>query len=264
MEIRDQLYNVRKMAAAESTRKGRIVTVTSGKGGVGKTNIALNLSIALAQLGKSVTLFDTDTHLSNLNILLGVQPAFTLADVVFGDKRVSDVVFRDASGVQVVSGGSGAGDLVGLEDTVKERLFQEIFRLCHTNDFILVDTSAGVSEFIIDFALRADEVVVVTTPEPTAVSDAYALVKILFGRKENIRFKTLINRVKSEEAAEEIFERFSLVVEHFLKADSEYLGCIVEDEHVQTAVQKQSPFLYTFPKSKASKCIDRIARRMVS
>jgi len=264
MDMEDQLTGVRKMAEAETSLRGRIITITSGKGGVGKSNIALNLSIALAQMGKSVTLFDADTHLANLNILTGNASDHTLADVVFGDKSISELMFDHPTGVKIVSAGSGMNMLAGLEEGVKQHFFQEIYNLCYSDDFILVDTSAGLSETVADFAIRADEVIVITTPEPTAVSDAYALVKILFGMKRRIRFKTLINLVKSEDEAEEVFERFCLVIQHFLQTDTDFLGYLVEDKHVRQAVQKQNPFISAFPNSKASRCIHHIAERMTS
>ena len=264
MDIKDQLTNVRKMAMTDSNRRGKIIAVTSGKGGVGKSNIALNLSIALAQKGKSVVVFDADTHLANLGVLMGKTPSVSLSDVVYGEKEISDIMFDDPSGVRIVTASSGMNDLADLEHGVKHRFYQEIYELCYTNDFIFIDTSAGLSDTIIDFAVRADEVIVVTTPEPTAVSDAYALVKILFGMKRTIQFQTLINLVQSEEEAEEVFERFSLVVQHFLHADTDLLGFLVEDKHVRNAVQKQNPFVRVFPNSKASKCINRIAERMMS
>ena len=262
MDRKDQLTNVRKMALAESTRRGRIVAITSGKGGVGKSNIALNLSIALTQKGNSVILFDADPHLANVNVLIGKTSSYTLADVVFGDKDLSDITLEDSSGLKIVSASSGTNDLAGLEDGIKDRFFQEIYRCGHTHDFIIIDTSAGLSETIIDFAVRADEVVVVTTPEPAAVSDAYALVKVLFGMNGKIQFKTLINIVNSKDEAEEVFERFSLVMGHFLNMETEYLGFVIEDKHVRSAVIEQNPFLHAFPESQASKCIYRIAQRM--
>ena len=264
MDIQDQLTNVRKMAMADSGRRGKVVAVTSGKGGVGKSNIALNLSIALAQKGKSVVVFDADTHLANLGVLMGKTPSFSLGDVVFGEKEISDITFDDPSGVKIVTASSGINDLSDLEHGIKHRFYQEIYKLCYSNDFVFIDTSAGLSDTIVDFAIRADEVVVVTTPEPTAVSDAYALVKILFGMKRGIQFQALINFVQSEEEAEEVFERFSLVVQHFLQADTDLLGYVIEDKHVRNAVQEQNPFIRIFPNSKASKCIHRIAERMAS
>ena len=264
MQIIDQLTNVRKMAQTESSPRGRIITFTSGKGGVGKSNIALNLAIALTEMGQSVTLFDADTHLANLGILMGKTPQSTLADVLFGDKTISDITIEDPTGMKIVSASSGMNDLTGVENGIKERFFQEIYKLSYEDDFIIVDTSAGLSEAVIDFSIRADEVIVVTTPEPTAVSDAYALMKVLFGMKERIRFGTLINCVKSKEEAEEVFERFSLVVEHFLQTNPVYWGFVREDKHVRSAIQKQSPFFCAFPKSKASKCISEIAQRMLA
>ena len=252
------------MADAASNQRGRIIAVTSGKGGVGKSNIALNLSIALVQMGRSVTLLDADTRLANLNILAGQTSPHMLAEVALREKSLSDLTVRHPTGLNFISSCSGTDDLAGLDKDMKQYFFQEIYKLCYSQDFIVVDTSAGLSETNVEFAIRADEVFVVTTPEPTAVSDAYALVKILFGMKRRIQFRTLINLVRSEDEAEEVFERFSLVIQHFLQAYSDLLGYLIEDKHVRRAVEKQNPFICSFPNSKASKCIHHMAQRMVA
>ncbi len=263
MEIADQLTPVRHMALAGSQKRGRVVAITSGKGGVGKSNIALNLSIALAEMDQSVCLFDADTNLANLNVLTGHTQMSSLADILHGDKQIPDIMFEDASGVKIVSAGAGTDEWVGLTDSIKEKFFHEIFKFSMTQDFILIDTSAGLSQSVIDFFLRADDVIVVTSPEPTAISDAYALIKIVYSMKPHIPFKTLVNLVESEEEAEEVFERFALVVQHFLQADTDLLGFVVEDKHVRSAVQEQHPLLSAYPSSKASKCIRRIAKRLI-
>jgi len=252
------------MAKSQKTRKGNIIAITSGKGGVGKSNIAVNLSIALVKMGKSVTLFDADAHYANVNVLMGKTNPFTLADVVFGERSISDITLRDASGLRIISAHSGMGDLGGLENRVKEHFFHEIYNLTQEDDFIIIDTSAGLSDTLMDFSLRADEIVVVTTPEPTAVSDAYALMKVLFGLKDGIRFSALINLVESKNEADEVFERFSLVVEHFLNTVIGNFGFIIEDKAVRNAVQKQDPFIRAFPGCNAAKCIHQIAQRMLS
>lgn len=263
MEIVDQLTPVRQMALAGSQKRGRVLAFTSGKGGVGKSNISLNLSIALAELGQSVCLFDADTNMANLNVLTGHKSTSSLADVLYGEKNFSDIVVDHGSGVKIVSAGAGTDEWMGLTDSIKEKFFQEIFRYSTSQDFIFIDTSAGLSQAVVDFVLRADEVVVVTSPEPTSISDAYALVKVLYSMKPHISFKTLVNFVESEEDAEEVFERFALVVQHFLQVDTDLMGFVVEDKHVRNAVQAQHPLLNAYPASKASKCIRRIAKRLV-
>lgn len=264
MEAVDQLTNVRKMSLLGTKRKSRIIAIASGKGGVGKTSIALNLAISLARHGRSVSLFDADTHLSNVEVLLGLRPRRTLADVLFNHQSLTDIAIEGPAGVRIFTGGSGLNHLVGLEDEIKEAFFREIFKVGVSDDFILIDTSAGLSQMVVDFILRADEVFIVTTPEPTAVSDAYALVKILFGMNASLPVKTLINLARSRNEAEEVFERFSLVVAHFLGKQTEYLGCLLEDKSVCKSVKAHSPFLEAYPNSRASKCIHDIALRMIS
>ena len=243
---------------------GKIVIVTSGKGGVGKTHIALNLSLALTRLGQRVSLFDGDFHLSNLNVLLGIRTKSTLSDVLYGNESIESICFKDDTGLKIYSAEMGNNHLLGLESNLKERFYHEFESLRSENDLIFVDTSAGISESIIGLSLRADEVVIVTTPEPTAISDAYALIKILSGMKEGIHFKIILNLVKSEQEAMEVFERLSLVINHFLTAEASLLGHVLQDQHVQQAVQEQVPFIKSAPNCKASRCITDIAGRMVS
>jgi len=264
MEVKDRWINSQEMCVAESDTKSRIITIISGKRGVGKTNIAVNLSMALAKFGKSVTLLDADTSSANMQVLLGIEPKSTMDDVLRGEKTISDITIVDPSGIRVISANSGGDSFGGKDYTVKDQMLHEICKLQNANDFLLIDTSTDFSETVVDFALRADEVIVVITPELMAVSDAYGLLKILFGMKESIQFKTIINFAKSKDEAEEVFEMFLMVAHYFLNVEIEYLGFVLQDNHVQTAVKIHSPLLRSFPGCEAAKCFHQIALRMLS
>jgi len=263
MEIKDQLQPVRKMARMEVKRRGRLLAVMSGKGGVGKTNIALNLSIALVAKGKKVVLVDADTRLANVDLLVGITPDVGFHDVLLGERSVSDLLIEDPSGLRILPGHAGYGHPLDLDQTIPDRLFHEMGRLRFDMEYVLVDAPAGLSEAVLALGRMADDVVVVTTPEPTAVSDAYALVKVLSGLDRKVRFGAVINWVRSSEEAEEVHERLSLVTGHFLGITMEYWGYLLEDRRVRDAVQKQNPFVRAFPRSRASLCIKRIAERIL-
>ena len=255
---------VRLKEIAQPTTRGRVITVASGKGGVGKSNVALNLGIHLASLGRRVTLFDADTRLSNIDILLGRPSRHSIMEVIFGEKRLTDITQKDDSRLEWVSVGAMEQDFDSWEEAVKDRFFHEIFKLRFSNDFVFIDTSAGLTETMVDFAVRADEVLVVTTPEPTAISDAYALVKILGARKESARIRTVVNQAVSEDEALEVFERFSLVVQRFLEVRPVYGGYVMDDSRVKEAVKRQEPLLRAFPDSPAAQCIQRITEGLLS
>jgi flagellar biosynthesis protein FlhG len=164
--------------------------------------------------------------------------------------------------LNIISAGDMSGDFQQWENSVQEKFFHEIFRLRFANDAVFIDTSAGLTEMMIDFALRADEILVIITPEPTAVSDAYALTKILASRSANLNIKALVNMAESRIEAEEVYERFSLVLERFLNIKIHYGGFILADPHMRQAVKQQEPLLRLFPASKAGKCISSIAREL--
>ena len=262
------LYEERGGAGA--SREGRIIAITSGKGGVGKSNFALNLAIALSRLGRRVLLFDADINLANIDILLGMSPRYTLRDVILEGKDILDTVVEGPSGIRIVPACSGAADLLDLDGPIKERLMREFEVLQSTADILLVDTAAGLSQNVMDFILSADEVIVMTTPEPTAITDAYAMVKVIAahasesGQKRNVPIKLLINFVRSRSEAEEIFEKLSLVITHFLNLSVENLGFLVIDKNIPRAVEHQSPFLLSYPTTAATVCIHSIARRIIN
>jgi len=261
----NEKYNrLKELVAARTNQKCRVIAVTSGKGGVGKTNVAVNLAIALSKNNHRVALVDADTNLANVDLLLGIRPQRTLADVILNGTNLEEVMIKLPSGVSVVPGNSGTKEFLYMDDNIKERLLQEIWSLQRKFDFIVVDTAAGLSPMVVDIVLGADEVLVVTHSEPTAITDAYAMIKILSSFRNDINIKLLLNFVGSKAEVDDVYERLSLVLDHFLGIKVGLAGYIENDEKVRQAVNKQQPFLDMFPGSVASKCINRIAESIIN
>lgn len=240
----------------------RVISITSGKGGVGKTNIATNLAYALVQTGKKVLVFDADLGLANIDILLGITPEFTMEHVIKGNKKLSDVIVPTPEGIDILPSSSGVEELTNLSLFQKKRLVDEFSLLNDTYEFIIIDTPAGISSNVIYFNLAASEIINVVEPDPTSFTDAYALMKVLSVRYEVREFKMVVNCVDSETQAKEIFHKMSLVCEKFLNIKLEYLGYVLKDEQLIDAVRKQRPVIGIHPYSKASRCIHNICNTL--
>lgn len=247
---------------SQTSKNGpRIITVTSGKGGVGKTSVATNLAIALSQIGKEVVVMDADLGLANVNVLLGIIPKYNLYNVLKGQKNINEIITDTPEGIKIIAGASGFTQLADLEHDKKVRFIQDIENL-NFADIIIIDTSAGVSDNVLSFVLAADEIVIVTTPEPTSITDAYGIIKSIASKKMNSNIKLIINRVQSAIEANKVAERVINIAAQFLNMKVENLGFIFEDLSVSKAVIKQKPFFYLNPKSKASQCINEIGLKL--
>ena len=242
---------------------GRTITITSGKGGVGKTNVSLNLAIQLAAMGKLTCLFDADLGLANINILLGLQPERDLKDVILNGLSIPEVLIRNQMGVDILPGSSGVEELADLPPDKVERLITS-FEDMAGYDFVLIDTSAGISRNVIGFCLASPEVVVVITPEPTSLTDAYALLKVLTlnGFKGSVRI--IVNQCKDASHAKEIYNKFRAAVAKYLQVNLSPIGMIYQDPKVTEAVRQQTPLMTLYPESNAAKCIQKIAERLVA
>lgn len=245
-------------------KNAKIITVTSGKGGVGKTNVTVNLAIALSELGYRVVIMDADFGFANIDILFGIIPEYTLLDVIYNRKGIMEILSKGPQNIQFISGGSGVEELVKLDREKIEKFIQNMVVLDSIADIILVDTGAGLSDSVMSFVLAADEVIVVTTPEPTAITDAYALIKMISHRDKGKLIKVVVNRAEDELEAEEILEKLFVVANKFLKMNLEKLGFILKDESVVKAVKIQQPFTISYPKSSASRQIREITRKLVN
>ncbi|GLI33569.1 MinD/ParA family protein [Desulforhabdus amnigena] len=241
----------------------RVMTVSSGKGGVGKSNIVVNLALAFDQLGKRVLIMDADLGLANIDLLLGLTPKFNVSHVLAGNRKFSEVLVRGPGNIRIMPASSGVQQLTQLSDEQK-LLFLELLEDLETEiDILLIDTGAGISDTVLYFNLAAQERIVVVTPEPTSLTDAYALIKVLFTRHGERYFKVLANSVEDEKAGKVIFGNISKVADHFLDGLSlDYLGSIPHDPNIQKAVLHQRPLLDLFPNSPASKAFHMVANRI--
>lgn len=240
----------------------RLVAITSGKGGVGKTIISVNMALHLAALGKRTCLFDADLGLANVNILLGLDPQYTLDDVISGNVSLQEVMIRDYEGLDIIPGGSGTAKLADLKEEQTHRIIDS-FRQIDGYDFLLFDTSAGISRNVISFCLASSEVIVIITPEPTSLTDAYGLIKILKLNGFRGATKVIVNQCKSEAVGKRVFSRFNQAVTKYLQLDLIHLGSIAQDEKVKEALDKQEPLIMFHPGSPASNSIRVITTHLL-
>lgn len=247
----------------EESRGTRIITIASGKGGVGKTNISTNLALAYAAMGKRVILMDADLGLANVNVVLGVIPKFNLYHVIRKQKSMRDIIMDTDYGIRIVAGASGFAKIANLTEDERNNFIEELQHLSNA-DVIIIDTSAGVSHNVLAFVAAADEAIIVTTPEPTAITDAYGIIKIVATEIDNLglSLKLVVNRVKSVSEGKKVAERVINIAGQFLNLKVDYLGYVYEDPNVQNAVLRQRPFMVLDPKSKASICVQQIAGRL--
>ena len=241
----------------------RVISVTSGKGGVGKSNVVSNLAIALSAQGKKVLLIDADLGLGNLDVLLGLSPQYNLNDVLNGDKSIMDILIDGPAGIKIIPAGSGVQELTSLGQHEKLKLLDELDMLEEQFDIMIVDTEAGISENVTYFTVAAQEIFVVVTPEPTSITDVYALIKLLATRYSEHHFKVLVNMAKDSEEALEVFRKLANVAGRFLDISLDYLGCVVKDEKVVEAVKRQKAVTELFPDSEAAHCFNTLAKRVI-
>ncbi len=250
-------------APPEARPRRRVLAVTSGKGGVGKTNIVTNLAIALARQGARVLVLDGDLGLANVDLLLGIAPQYDLQDMILGDRRLEDIVLEGPEGIRVVPASSGVEELANLDEYRTECLLRSLSAIEQDVDLILIDAPSGIGTHAVALSQAADEILVVTTPEPTSFSDAYAMIKVLSQRPLKCVPGLLVNQANSENEALEVSKRVQSVAKRFLNLEIPYLGFILADESVGKSVVRQEPFLTTYPYSPASSCILRLARRVL-
>jgi len=252
-----------KGSLLQKKNKGtKILAVTSGKGGVGKTNIVANLSVSLSEMGKKVVVLDADFGLANLDVLLGLTPRFHLGHVLFGNKTLTEIMVQGPKGIRIIPASSGLQRMSELTLAQRNHLVESFTNLDLDTDYFIIDTAAGISRNVIHFLLSAQEVIVVSAPEPTAIVDAYAVIKIILAEDRNKQIQVLINSVEQAGDAHEVFCQINSVVKRFLNREVEYLGHIERDSHVPQAVRSQMLVTHRFPSAPASRCFRELARRI--
>jgi flagellar biosynthesis protein FlhG len=264
----DQAAKLRALAAQHVTR-AIVFAITSGKGGVGKSNVAVNLAIALSQAGKRVVLLDADLGLANADVLAGVEVRTNLAHVIARQRELKDVMIDAPGGFKLIGGASGIAKMADLSDGDRQRLIRALAELETLADVILVDTGAGISPSVLSFTRAADHVLVVTTPEPTAITDAYAAIKVLVrspGEETSPaidrRISLLVNQALSPQEASQVYDRVSKVARQFLGMTVFDAGYVPRDDAVLAAVRSRSPFVLSAPRSPAAQCMQQLVIRL--
>lgn len=241
----------------------RVISVTSGKGGVGKSNVVANLAMALADIGKKVLVIDADLGVGNLDVLLGLSPQYNLNHVLSGERSLPEIIVEVTPNIKLIPAGSGVQEYTSLGQHEKLKLLDELDMLEDEFDIMIIDTEAGISENVTYFTVAAQEIVVVVTPEPTSITDVYALIKLLATRYSEHHFKVLVNMARDSEDALEVFRKLANVAGRFLDISLDYLGCVVRDEKLIEAVKRQKAVCELFPNSEAAGCFATLARRVI-
>jgi flagellar biosynthesis protein FlhG len=269
----DQAQRLREMvmekaeilAEAEDSseiKKPRIITVTSGKGGVGKSNFVVNLAIVLQKLGNKVLIFDADIGMGNDDVLMGSFPQYNVFDIILNDKTIDEVIVQGPYGVKLLAGGSGLAKVDDLTEVQRNRLISQL-ALLKDLDFIIMDTGAGINRSVLGFVSCCEELIVITTPEPTSLTDVYSLLKAVSHFKLKSKARVVINRVQDEKEGQLTYKKLNKAVTAFLKINLEYSGIVYEDKKLIQAVKLQQPFVIEYPHCEASKSIGKIAENIL-
>jgi len=256
--IPDQAEGLRRL---RNQRPVKVLTVTGGKGGVGKTNICANLAIAMSMLGRRVMLLDADLGLANVDVLLGLHPSSSLADVIKGQRTLQEVIVPGPAGVRVIPGASGLSEMANMNPAQHAGIINAFSELTEDLDALLVDTAAGISESVLRFCEAGNEVLVVVCDEPTSITDAYALIKVLSTERNVSRFRIITNMTHQGGDGRSLFEKLLRVSERFLQVTLDHAGSVPYDDRVWRAVQLQAPFVTAFPTSLAAAALKKLAHR---
>ena len=245
-----------------TTARATVLAITSGKGGVGKTNVTINVAIAMARLGLRVGVLDADFGLGNVDVLLGISPVAHVGHVVAGEKRLQDVLVRGPHGITIIPAGSGLQSMTSLSGAQRDRLLAALDLACRDLDFLLIDTAAGISDNVMDMLKLAERIVLVTSLEPSAIVDAYALTKVLTGTDAGKDIGVVINGARSAEEASVAFRQIETATRRFLKRSVSYYGHITDDPAVRESVLVQRAIVDHLPQSPASRCYRIVASRL--
>lgn len=238
----------------------RTITVTSGKGGVGKTSLVANIAVCLSQAGQRVILLDADLGLANIDVVFGVRPRHSLEDVVNGEMNIDEIMVQGPGNIQIIPGGSGISKLAQLDAKESARLLGQLRFLEDKTDFLLIDTGAGITDGVISFCQAADQIIVISTDEPTSMADAYGIIKIISSKRSDSHISLLVNRTEAEEGVQ-IHAKLASVAQDFLKFNVHYLGTLPQDRNMHLAVCQQTPLMLFSPMSPAAVELKKIVSR---
>lgn len=266
----DQAENLRNVIKAQNIRNienTKVITITSGKGGVGKSNMAVNLAVWFTRLGKKVIILDADFGLANVEVMFGTLPNYNLSDVIFKGMSIRDIITPGPLGIGFISGGSG---VVGLNNLNREQIAFLVHNLSLLNDLcdiLIIDTGAGVSDQVLEFVLASPEVILVSTPEPSSLTDSYSLMKAMYKSqkysKEGTNVHLVANKVMSETEGKAVYSKMDSVVKKFLGGNLDYLGYIAYDSSLEKAVRNQKVVSLEYPTAKSTKCFESVASKLL-
>ncbi|HNX95610.1 MAG TPA: MinD/ParA family protein [Holophaga sp.] len=263
----DQASRLRAMARTQVPEgtlfNSRVMAITSGKGGVGKTNVVAGLAMSLASQGQRVLVLDADFGLANIDILLGLSPTYTLEHVLRGEKVLEEILLDGPMGIKVIPASSGIQELTRLDATAELRLIQSLQRVSESHDWLLIDTAAGIHDSVIKLLMAAQEIILVTTPEPTSLVDAYAMVKVVHLRDAKKPVWLLVNNCQTEMEAEETIEQLQAAVQRFLGKEIQVLGMIPADPHILQSVRQQRGVAELFPRSPSAQAFWGLAGQLL-
>lgn len=265
----DQAHTLRRIAESEvkmnsSDSSPRVIAVTSGKGGVGKTNVVTNIAYLFSSLGKQVFVLDADIGLANIDVMLGLTPEYNLQHVFSGEKTLSEIIVEGPGGMKILPASSGVQELAELTQEQKLHLLSEFGTLTDSVDLFLIDTGAGISSNVMYFNMAAQDRIVIVTPEPTSITDAYAIMKVMSKKYSVTRFSMIVNQVQNEREARQLYSNLSGVAEQFLDISIDYIGHIVADRNVTRSVKRQQPVSVLYPESPASLCYVQLAKKILA
>lgn len=268
MDQAEQLRNIIKASSQPQRPLARVITVTSGKGGVGKSNMAINLAVQFKKMGQRVIILDADFGLANIEIMFGAVPEHNLCDLIYQGKNISEIITWGPMDVGFISGGSGIAGMSNLSKDYLTYIIRNLTELDNMADVIIVDTGAGISDAVLEFLVASGEILLVTTPEPTSITDSYSLLKALNRHprysKEYSQIKVIANKVQSSDEGKDLFEKLNSVVTRYLKIPITYLGMIPQDAQLAKAVMQQMPVSIQNPDARSAQAYELIAAKLMN
>ncbi len=263
------LKNFSSSTIDKSIRQGNdnfpeVMAITSGKGGVGKSSLSVNLAIILRQTKKKVLLIDADIHLGNIDLILGIRTKYSISDIVKGNISVGDAIISGPGEIDILPASSAVSELLELEDVALKNLSEAFAEYEHNYDLVLLDTGAGITQNVTSFLLGSDKILLIVTPDPASIADAYAIIKVVKKIRTEIPIILIVNMASSHEEGETLFKKMSLMVQKFLANNIEYGGSVLMDEMIRKSIKKQRPFILDYPNSSCSKNLHLLKRKILS